>query len=334
MAVKKALITGITGQDGPYLAEFLLQKGHEVWGFSRKKISLTDQEFKNVIHLASHVKFETVNYDDINSLKEKIAQINPDECYHLAGHSQVGNDSDLDFKILTSNIGSTLNIFKAINDLKINCKVFNASSGHIYLPSDKAKNELCPLGPSNIYGISKASCYLLSHYFRNTHEMFISNGILFNHESPKRGNGFVTSKLINESIQIKKGERPFLEVGSVEVIRDWGHVKEYVPSFWKILQLDRPDDFVLGTGIGNTVKELINLIFKNLQIEIEWVNNQADILAVNRKGKPLVVQNQNLVRKNDSFVHIADISKSKKELGHNPQISLEEIVKEMIGAYK
>lgn len=334
MTKKKALITGISGQDGPYLAEFLLQKGYEVWGFSRKQYSPNEKTFKNIVHLIDKIKLESVNYDDINSLKEKIAKIKPDECYHLAGHSQVGNDPDLDFKILTSNIGSSLNIFKAISDLKIDCRVFNASSAYIYRPSDKPKNELCPLDPPNIYGISKASCYLLSHYFRNTHDLFISNGVLFNHESPKRGHGFVTSKLVAEAIEIKKGLKKFIEVGSIDVVRDWGHAKEYVPSFWRILQLKSPDDFVLGTGIGRTVKELIEIIFKNLALDLVWCEVKDDILATDKAGNPLLVQNPNLIRKKDTSIHIADISKAKKELGHNPKIGLDEIIKEMIGSHK
>lgn len=334
MFKKKAIITGISGQDGPYLAEFLLQKDYEVWGFSRKKFQANDPSFKNIIHLADKIKIETVQYDDINSLKEKIAKIGPSECYHLAGHSQVGNDPDLDFKILTSNIGSTLNVFKSINDLKINCKIFNASSAYIYRPSDKPKNELCPLDPPNIYGISKASCYLLSHYFRNTHDMFISNGILFNHESPRRGQGFVTSKLVNEAIEIKKGHKTSIEVGNVDVVRDWGHAKEYVESFWKMLQLKTPDDFVLGSGVGHTVKELIEMIFKNLEIDFKWIEGQGQILAIDKKGNPLVFQNPNLMRKKDTSIHIGDIAKAKKELGHGPKIKLNDIIKEMIESQK
>ena len=268
--MKKALITGINGQDGSYLAEFLLEKGYEVHG-TLKRNSVAENQTSRLDNIYDKVILHYADLTDLSSLIRVINEVKPIELYNLAAQSHVR--ISFDQPLYTANVTGvgTLNVLEAVKLINPNIKIYQASSSEMFgnsIDSDGYQRETTPMNPVSPYGCAKVFSYNICCNYRNSYNMFISNGILFNHESPRRGTNFVTNKVCKEAVRIKLGLSSELKLGNLDATRDWGHAKDYVKVMWQILQLDKPDDFVCSTGISHTVKDLCEYVFKKL--DLDW----------------------------------------------------------------
>jgi len=263
---KKALITGINGQDGSYLAEFLLSKNYEVYGILKRN-SVAENQTARLDNVYEKIKLEYADLTDMSSLVMVIQKIMPDEIYNLAAQSHVRISFDQPiYTSLVTGIG-TLNLLEAVKLIKPDTKIYQASSSEMFgnsIDSDGFQRESTPMNPVSPYGCAKVFSYNICRNYRNSYGMFISNGILFNHESPRRGTNFVTNKVCKEAVKISLGLSKELRLGNLDATRDWGHAKDYVKAMWEILQLDKPDDFVCATGVSHSVRELVNYVFTRL----------------------------------------------------------------------
>jgi len=270
MNKKIALITGINGQDGSYLAEFLLNKGYEVHG-TLKRNSVSENQTSRLDDIYEQLKLHYADLTDLSSLISVIQKIKPNEIYNLAAQSHVR--ISFDQPIYTANVTGlgTLNMLEAIKLIDPTIKLYQASSSEMFgnnIDDDGYQRESTPMSPVSPYGCAKVFSYNICKNYRNSYDMFISNGILFNHESPRRGTNFVTNKVCKEAVKIKLGLSNQLKLGNLDATRDWGHAKDYVEAMWMILQQDKPDDFVCSTGISHSVKELVEYVFNKL--ELDW----------------------------------------------------------------
>ena len=264
--MKIALITGINGQDGSYLAEFLLDKGYEVHG-TLKRNSVAENQTTRLDAIYSKIKLHYADLTDISSLIFVIQKVNPDEIYNLAAQSHVRISFDQPIYTANATGLGTLNMLEAVKLIKPNTKIYQASSSEMFgnsIDSDGYQRETTPMNPVSPYGCAKVFSYNICRNYRHSYNMFISNGILFNHESPRRGTNFVTNKVCKEAVKIKLGLSNELRLGNLDATRDWGHAKDYVKAMWEILQLDEPGDYVCATGISHSVKELVNYVFTRL----------------------------------------------------------------------
>lgn len=314
---KIALITGINGQDGSYLAEFLLSKGYEVHGMLKRnsvaenQTSRLDDIFPTIVN---NLVYADLN--DLASLVRTIQHSQPDEIYNLGAQSHVRISFDQPiYTANTTGIG-TLNLLEAVRLIKPNAKIYQASSSEMFgnsIDVDGYQRETTPMNPVSPYGCAKVFGYNICRNYRNSYGMFISNGILFNHESPRRGINFVTNKVVKTAVEIKKGLRNELKLGNLDASRDWGHAKDYVEAMWLILQQENPDDFVCSTGISHTVKELCEYVFGKL--EMDW--------------KQYVKQDEKYLRPEELDVLKGDSTKLRA-LGWEPQYTFETMLDEMI----
>ena len=267
--MKKALITGINGQDGSYLAEFLLDKGYEVFG-TLKRNSVAENQTARLDNVYDKIKLFYADLTDLSSLISVIQQTQPDEIYNLAAQSHVRISFDQPiYTAQVTGIG-TLNMLEAVRLIKPDAKIYQASSSEMFgnsIDSDGFQRETTPMNPVSPYGCAKVYSYNICRNYRNSYNMFISNGILFNHESPRRGTNFVTNKVVKEAVKIKKGLSNKLSLGNLDATRDWGHAKDYVEAMWRILQLEEPNDYVCATGISHTVRELCEYVFTKLDLD-------------------------------------------------------------------
>ena len=264
--MKKALITGINGQDGSYLAEFLLSIGYEVHG-TLKRNSVAENQTYRLDNIYTQINLHYADLIDLSSLISVIQQVQPDEIYNLAAQSHVR--ISFDQPIYTSQVTGigTLNLLEAVKLIKPDSKIYQASSSEMFgnsIDSDGFQRESTPMNPVSPYCCAKVFSYNICRNYRNSYGMFVSNGILFNHESPRRGTNFVTNKVCKEAVKISLGLSKELKLGNLDSTRDWGHAKDYVKAMWEILQLDKPDDFVCATGVSHSVRELVNYVFTRL----------------------------------------------------------------------
>ena len=314
--MKRALITGINGQDGSYLAEFLLEKGYEVWGILRRN-SNPESQTSRIQHIFKDIKLIYGDLTDISSLNSIIHQCRPHEIYNLAAQSHVRISFDM--PIFTANVTGlgTLNLLEAVRLNDPTIKVYQASSSEMFgnsIDSDGYQRETTPLIPVSPYGCSKVFSYNISNNYKNSYDMFISNGILFNHESPRRGLNFVTNKVVKGAVDIKRGKADNLALGNLEATRDWGHAKDYVKAMWMMLQQDKPDNFVCSTGVSHSVKDLVNYVFSQLDMNY----------------KDFITQDEKFLRPEELTDLKGDSTKLRTTLDWKPDYTFETMIDEMV----
>ena len=334
--MKTALITGITGQDGSYLAEFLLEKGYDVHGTIRRS-SVDHRE--RIAHLEGHERFH-LHYADLGdsmSIIQVLNKVRPDEIYNLAAQSHV--QVSFDSPEFTADVDATgvLRILEGVRQTGLgdSCRIYQASTSELYGKVEAVpQNEHTPFHPYSPYAVAKLYGYWIVKEYREAYDMFCCSGILFNHESERRGETFVTRKITLAAARIAQGKQDRLLLGNLSSLRDWGYAKDYVECMWLILQHDRPEDFVIATGVQHSVREFATLAFRYAGIELRWegeAENEKGIDAAT--GRVLVEVSPDFYRPTDVVNLLGDPSKAKAELGWNPaKTSFEELVRIMVEA--
>ena len=315
--MKKALITGINGQDGSYLAEFLLSKGYEIWGILKRNSVSENQTSRIPDDIFNKINLEYADMTDMSSLLRILKISNPDEIYNLAAQSHVRISFDQPIYTTETIAIGTLNLLEAMRIICPNSKFYQASSSEMFgnnIDDDGYQRESTPMNPVSPYGCAKVYAYNICRNYRNAYNMFISNGILFNHESPRRGTNFVTNKVVKEAVKIKLGLSNKLNLGNLEASRDWGHAKDYVRAMWLMLQHDKPDDFVCSTGVSYTVKDLVKYVFGKLNLKWE------DYVGIDSR----------YYRSEELKFLKGDCSKAKNILGWEHKYNFETMLDEMI----
>lgn len=313
---KVVLITGINGQDGSYLTEFLLNKGYQVHGILKRN-SVAENQTSRLDSVYEKVKLYYGDLTDLSSLISIIQKVQPDEIYNLAAQSHVR--ISFDQPIYTANVTGvgTLNLLEAVRLIKPNARVYQASSSEMFgnsIDEDGFQRETTSLTPVSPYGCAKVFSHNICKNYRNSYGMYISNGILFNHESPRRGTNFVTNKVVKEAVKIKYGLSNELKLGNLEATRDWGHAKDYVEAMWMILQEDNPDDFVCATGISHTVRYLCEYVFSKLDLDYT----------------KYVTQDEKFLRPEELNDLKGDSTKLRNITGWEPKYTFESMIDEMI----
>ena len=327
--MKRALITGITGQDGSYLAELLLSKGYEVYGLLRRK---STAEYGNVTHIADKIHFIYGDMSDITSLIKAMQISMADEVYNLAAQSFVGISwSEPLFTNDVDGIGVT-NLLEAVRLIKPDAKIYQAATSEMFgKVQEIPQKETTPFYPRSPYGVSKLYAYWICRNYRESYNMFISCGILFNHESERRGKEFVTRKITNTIAKIKHGKADCLYLGNLNAKRDWGHSKDYVLAMWMMLQHSEPDDFVVATGKTYTVREFVEEAFACAGIQIAWQGEGVNEIGTDKKtGKVLVRVSEEFYRPAEVELLIGDSTKARETLGWAPTIDLKGLVECMV----
>ena len=335
---KTALITGVTGQDGSYLAEFLLSKNYDVYGIKRRSSSFNTQRVDHIYQdIHNKDRNFTLVYGDLtdsSNLIRLIQEIQPDEIYNLAAQSHVQVSFDCPEYTADTDALGTLRLLEAIRLLKMEdkTKFYQASTSELYgLVQEIPQKETTPFYPRSPYACAKLYAYWITKNYREAYNMFASNGILFNHESPRRGETFVTRKITMAATRIKLGLQEKLWLGNLDSKRDWGHAKDYVEGMWMILQHDKPDDFVLATGVTSSVRDFCEMAFKELDIDIEWHGSGVDEVGIDSAtGKTLIEVDKRYFRPSEVDFLLGNPAKAKKELGWEPKYNLSSLVKEMV----
>jgi len=318
MASKRALITGITGQDGSYLAELLLDKGYEVHGLVRR-VALEDPEHRltRILAVLPRLQLHAASLESFASIQRVIATVKPEECYHLAAQSYVAYSFEDEFSTLNSNINGTHYVLAAVRDSVPQCKFYFAASSEMFgQVTEVPQSESTPFHPRSAYGISKVAGFHLTRNYREAYNLFACNGILFNHESPRRGFEFVTRKISSGVARILAGKAKTLALGNLEAKRDWGHAREYVESIWLMLQQPEPGDYVVATGRAHSVKDFAELAFS--LVGLDYRNH--------------VVSDPHLHRPAEVNVLVGDARQAREKLGWNQKTAFEQLVAEMVQA--
>jgi GDPmannose 4,6-dehydratase len=341
--IKKALITGITGQDGAYLAELLLAKGYEVHGF-RRRTSLFNTD--RIDHLYQDIHEKNVrlilhygDMTDTSSITRVIQHVQPDEIYNLAAQSHVAISFEEPEYTANSDALGALRILEAIRVLGLQKKTrfYQASTSELYgLVQQIPQTEATPFYPRSPYAVAKLYAYWITVNYREAYGIYACNGILFNHESPIRGETFVTRKITRALAKIKLGLQECLYLGNLDAMRDWGHAKDYVEMQWLMLQQDQPEDYVIATGIQYSVRDFVTIAAKDLDLDIQWIddglNEQGVIKEIDGTVKTIVKVDPRYFRPTEVETLLGDASKARKKLGWQPKISFDELVKEMTRA--
>ncbi len=337
---KIALITGVTGQDGAYLAELLLNKGYIVHGIKRRS-SLFNTD--RIDHLYKDKHEQKVNFflhygdlTDSTNLIRIIQEVQPDEIYNLAAQSHVKVSFETPEYTANADAIGTLRLLEAIRILKLEKKtrIYQASTSELYgLVQEIPQKETTPFYPRSPYGVAKLYGFWITKNYREAYGIYACNGILFNHESPIRGETFVTRKITRAAAKISLGLQEKLYLGNLDAERDWGHAKDYVEGMWRILQQDKPDDYVLATGVKVSVRSFVEMAFKELGIIVEWKGTGVEEKGINKAtGKTIVEIDERYFRPAEVDLLVGDASKARKELGWVPKYTVEDLVKEMVQA--
>ncbi len=330
--MKKAFITGITGQDGSYLAELLLEKGYEVHAIIRRSSVFTTQRIE---HIFKHERVFTYHGDltDSSNLHRLLMKIKPNEVYNLGAQSHVSVSFEVpEYTADVVGLGA-IRILDAVRDLGPKCKFYQASTSELFggIPDTEPQSEITPFYPKSPYGAAKLYAYWVTVNYRESYDLFACNGILFNHESPRRGETFVTKKITQAVARIHQGRQEILELGNIDAKRDWGHAKDFVYAQWLMLQQDKPRDYVIATGETHTVREFVELSFKEIGVDIEWEGSGVNEKGIDRDtGKVLVKINKKYFRPAEVELLLGDPSKAEKELGWKRKVSFQELVSGMV----
>jgi len=335
--LKKALITGVTGQDGAYLASFLLSKGYEVHGIKRRSSLFNTARIDNIYedpHIASrHFILHYGDMTDSSSLVHIVQKVQPDEIYNLAAQSHVQVSFEEPEYTANSDALGVLRLLEAIRILGLEkkTKFYQASTSELYgLVRESPQKETTPFYPRSPYGVAKLYGYWIVVNYREAYGMYACNGILFNHESPMRGETFVTRKITRGLTRIKLGLQPELYLGNLDARRDWGHARDYIEMQWLMLQQEKPQDYVIATGRQYSVREFVQRCARQLDMDLTWQGSGVDEKAVDKNGKVVVAVDPRYFRPTEVDTLLGDASKAKRELGWEPRISFDELVREMV----
>jgi GDPmannose 4,6-dehydratase len=314
--MKKALITGITGQDGSYLAELLLEKGYEVHGIVRRvAIEHPQARMWRIRHLLDRIHLHSASMESYASIFDIISTVKPDECYHLAAQSFVSYSFEDEFSTINTNLNGTHYVLSAIKRQAPQCRFYFAASSEMFGNVEETpQNEKTPFRPRSPYGISKMAGFELTRNYREAYGLFALAGILFNHESPRRGGEFVTRKITSSAARIKLGMDQEIRLGNLDAKRDWGHSRDYVRAMWLMLQQDEPEDYVIATGESHTVRDFLETAFDIVELDFR------DFLVID----------DSLYRPSEVNVLQGDASKARNKLGWQPTMSFHELIREMV----
>jgi GDPmannose 4,6-dehydratase len=334
--IKKALITGITGQDGAYLAEFLLDKGYEVHGVKRRtslfNTARIDHLYQDVHDPAARLFLHYGDMTDSSSLMHIMQKVQPDEVYNLAAQSHVQVSFDAPEYTANSDALGTLRLLETIRTLGLGqrTRFYQASTSELFgLAQESPQRETTPFYPRSPYGVAKLYAYWITVNYREAYGLFACNGILFNHESPVRGETFVSRKITRALARIKLGMQDCLYLGNLDAKRDWGHARDYVEAQWLILQQPQPEDFVIATGEQHSVREFTNLAASRLGISLKWSGKGSDEHALDASGKKIVAVDPRYFRPTEIDSLLGDATKARQKLGWRAKIGFEQLVEEM-----
>lgn len=327
--MKSALITGINGQDGSYLAELLLEKGYEVYGIMRRK-SVVD--YGNVEHIKDKIHFIYADMTDVISLINAMKISQADEVYNLAAQSFVATSWEQPIATAEIDAIGVTNLLEAIRTVKPSAHFYQASTSEMFgLVQEIPQKETTPFYPRSPYGVAKLYGHWITKNYRESYGLFACSGILFNHESERRGKEFVTRKITDAVARIKHGIQDHLELGNMDSKRDWGHSKDYVKAMWLMLQQDKPDDYVIATNETRTVREFVETAFQHVGIEVEWKGTGVDEIGVDKAtGKTIVKVNPKFFRPAEVDILLGNPEKAEKTLGWEREISFSDLVERMV----
>lgn len=330
--MKKAFITGVTGQDGSYLADFLLAKGYEIHAILRRSSVFTTQRIN---HLMSHAHFQTYHGDltDSSNLHSLLSRIQPDEIYNLGAQSHVAVSFEVPEYTAEVDAVGTIRLLDAIKDMNIKARFYQASTSELFggLPETAPQNEQTAFYPKSPYGAAKIYAYWVTVNYREAYNMFACNGILFNHESPRRGETFVTKKITKAVAAISRGKQQQLRLGNIDAKRDWGYAKDYVEAMWLMLQQETPGDYVIATGKTCSVRDFVELAFREVNISIGWQGKGVDEVGINQATGAVVVKiDPKYYRPAEVDLLLGDARKAEAELGWKAKTTLEELVRIMM----
>ena len=327
--IKRALITGITGQDGSYLAELLLEKGYEVFGTIRRK-SVVD--YGNAAHLKDKITFIYADMTDIVSLIGAMKVSMADEVYNLAAQSFVATSWEQPIATAEIDAVGVTNMLEAIRVVKPECRFYQASTSEMFgLVQEMPQTERTPFYPRSPYGVAKLYGHWITKNYRESFDMYACSGILFNHEGERRGKEFVTRKITDAVARIKLGKQEYLELGNMDAQRDWGHAQDYVKAMWLMLQQQQPDDYVIATGETRTVREFVEMAFHYAGIQITWQGSDVDEIGIDSASGQIVVRiNPKFFRPAEVEVLLGSPAKAEKMLNWRREISFEEMVERMV----
>ena len=334
---KTAIITGITGQDGSYLAELLLAKNYDVWGIIRRSSSFNTGRIDHLYRdpHESNVRLRLVYGDlgDASSLNQILKRVRPDEVYNLGAQSHVKVSFDIpEYTGDVTGLGTT-RILEAIRDLGLNAKFYQASSSELYgKVVETPQTETTPFYPRSPYAAAKAYAFYITQNYRESYGMFAVNGILFNHESPRRGETFVTRKVTRAAARIKLGLQSKLYLGNLDAKRDWGFAGDYVEAMWKMLQIETPDDYVIATGETHSVREFCEVSFAHIGLPITWKGEGVNERGLGPDGRTLIEVDPNYFRPAEVDLLLGDASKARRDLDWTPQVTFEGLAKMMVDA--